>query len=165
MAAFNADGLSGLLSPADKGHKGLTDIDFLIAFDTTVASSHKKMTLMHKDGTSALGKEIKNGTISGQVLYDAAVAGLGANIVFTYANYRDDYLVLNGSYTVHASMDKSGTIDGTVTVSSPVYGGTVRYALVVTGGNASGGYWYVRQTGSPVETRIPWFPSPSSQLD
>ena len=165
VAAFNADGLSGLLSPADKGHKGLSDMDFLIAFDTTIASSHKKMTLMHNDGMDALGKEIKNGTVAGQVLYNAAVAGLGANIVFTYAGYRDEYLVLDGAYTVHASMDKSGTIDGTVTVSSPVYAGTVRYALVVTGGNASGGYWFVRQQGAPVETQIAWFPSPSSQLE
>lgn len=165
VAACNSAGLSGLLSSADRGYKGLTDLDFLIAFDTTIASSHKKLTLMHNSGTGALGKEIKNGTLQGQVLYDASMSGLGARIVFNYVSYRDHYLVLDGSYTVQARMDKSGTMDGTITVSSPVYNGTVRYALIISGGKASGGFWHVRQAGSPTETKIPWFPSPSSLLD
>jgi hypothetical protein len=71
-------------------------------------------------------------------------------------------MVLNDRFIINANMSENGTMSGTVTVSSPAYNGTVRYALVITGGNASGGYWYVSQDGAP-ETQIPWFPSPSSK--
>jgi len=162
IAAFNDQGLSGRLSSYDSGHRQLTDEEFLIVFDTTLARSHEKMTLMHRAGTGALGKEVKNGDISGQVAYNAHTSGLGAEIFFDYARYRDFYLVLNGRYTIRVNTSANGTMTGRIEISSPVYSGYVRYDLKITSGNAAGGYWYVSQNNAP-ETQIAWFPSPSSK--
>lgn len=162
VAAFNSAGLSGRLSEGDNGYVALTDRDFLIAYDTTIASSHKKMTLMHKSGTGALGTEIKNGDLGGQVMYSAKLSGIGAKVVFTYIDYCDKYLVINGAYTVDAKMDESGTMTSdAIKATSPIYNGTVRYNLTVKDGNAAGGYWMVSQDGNP-EVKIDWFASPSS---
>ena len=162
IAAFNDQDLSGVLSTGDGGYKKLTDKEFLFAADTTIARSHEKLTLMHNSGTSAVGKETKNGDISGQVAYDAHVSGVSGEIFFDYAQYSDYYMVLNGRYTINANMSENGNMTGTIYVTSPAYNGYIRFDLTITSGNASGGYWYVSQDGAP-ETQIPWETSPSSK--
>lgn len=162
IAAYNSVGLSGKLSGADSGYKSLNELDFFMAVDTTLARSHQKLTLMHKSGTGALGNEFAYGDINGKVFYDAHTSGLGGEVFFDYVGYKDFYLQLDGRIIINANMSENGKMTGQISASSPAYNGTVRFDLVITGGNASGGYWYVSQNGG-AETQLAWFPSPSSK--
>ena len=107
--------------------------------------------------TDKLGKETINGDISGTVLYDAGMAGLGARIIIKYTNYADTYtdgdaskgayFTLNGNCNTSASMDQSGTMDGTITCTG-MYPGKVRYDKIqIKGGAAGGGTYGVQPDG------------------
>lgn len=163
IAALNAEGAGSLLSAAAAGHRGLSDRNFFILYDTTIASSLLKLTLMYNSGFMALGQEVKYGTVSGQVYYYARVHTPGAKITIEYSNYCDDYIVLNGTKTILANISEDGTTSGTMQVSSAAYNGTIEYHITVTDGKPAGGYWLVSQDGAP-QTQVDWFESPSWQV-
>lgn len=162
------------------GYGALTATQFLKEFGKQIKSSQKKMSLMHKGGTSALGSESAGGKYSGTLSYNASLAGLGARIIMPYSNYCDDlikdyyvytgsgdrndqnnyvlvtgmdarYMIFNGNTNTKADMSSNGTMDGTVNVSG-MYNGSVGFGNIqVKGGAAGGGYYPVTVNGFPAE--------------
>lgn len=140
------------------GYGALTHEQYIQEFNKTIISSQKKMDYFNRPGsTDKLGKETVNGDISGTVLYDAGMAGLGARIIIQYTNYADTYtdgdaskgayFTLNGNCNTSASMDQSGTMDGTITCTG-MYPGKVRYDKIqIKGGAAGGGTYGVQPDG------------------
>jgi hypothetical protein len=145
-------------SNAATGYGALTYDQYMREYNKTVKQSQKKLTLMHKSGNTAkLGSETISGDISGTLSYDASVQGLGGRVVMHYADYADFYIgsdaalgayfVLSGNTNTSASMDQSGSMDGTVTCSG-MYPGTVDYGSVkIIGGGANGGNYIVTPDG------------------
>ena len=122
-------------------------------------SGQKKMTLMHKGGTSALGSEQKNGDISGIYTYNANMAGIGARVIMRLTDYADFYIdnkaengryfILNGEMNTSANMSSNGTMDGTVNCTG-MYPGKVSYDNIeIKSGAAGGGYYVVTPDGFP----------------
>lgn len=162
------------------GYGALTATQFLKEFGKQIKSSQKKMTFMHKGGTSALGSESAGGAISGSLSYSAVMQGLGARITMPYSNYCDSlikdyyvysgsgdpndqnsyvlatgmdarYMIFNGNTNTTANMSSNGTMDGTVSVSG-MYNGSVGFGNIqVKGGAAGGGYYPVTVNGFPTE--------------
>jgi hypothetical protein len=145
-----------------EGWGALTHNQYLIEFNKTMASALKKLTYMHKPGsTDKLGTETKNGTISGTIYYNAAISGLGARIIIQLTNYADFYIenepengvyfVLNGNSNTSANMSSNGTMDGTLTCTG-MYPGSVSYDRIeIKGGAAGGGTYGVQPAGYPRE--------------
>ena len=143
----------------DYGWGALTHESYLKEFNETIISSQKKLTLMHKPGsTDKLGSETKNGTISGNVYYNAAVQGLGAYITMKYTDYADIYInpadpsmgvkfTLNGNSDTSANMSSNGTMNGTITCKG-MYPGKVNYNKIeIKAGAAGGGAYGVTPDG------------------
>jgi hypothetical protein len=140
------------------GWGALTHEQFIIEYNKTMTSALKKLTYLNKPGsTEKLGTETKNGAISGTVYYNAAMSGLGARIIIKLDNYADFYIdndpdkgvyfILNGNSNTSASMDSSGTMDGTVTFTG-MYPGKVSYDRIqIKGGAAGGGTYGVEPEG------------------
>ena len=155
------------------GYGALTSDQYMREYNKTVMNSQKKLTLMHKGGTSALGSESTSGTICGSLSYNASMAGLGARIIMYYSGYADYYIhstgkmdavslgaddepvgtadgiyfLLTGNTNTSASMDASGTMDGTVECKG-MYPGKVNYdGLKIKGGAAGGGYYVITREG------------------
>lgn len=153
-------------SEVQSGYGALTHNQFLIEFNKTIKSSHKKLTYMNRPGsTDKLGTETKSGAVSGTVYYNAQIAGLGARIIMTYTNYADStveeeqfvndnvsknkvpYFVLNGNSNTSANMSSNGTMDGTINISG-MYSGSVGYGSIqIKGGQAGGGTYRVSVQG------------------
>jgi hypothetical protein len=148
------------------GYGALTYEQYMLEFNKTVKSSHQKLTYINKPGaTDKLGTETKNGTISGTVYYNAVIAGWGARVTIRYENYADfyadgdialgPYFVLTGNSNSSASMDQSGTMDGTITASG-MYPGKVYYDNVqIKSGAAGGGTYGIEPAGFP-RSEISW---------
>lgn len=145
-------------SNVDSGYGALTHDQYMREYNKTIKSSHKKLTLMHKAGsTDKLGSETKEGTLSGSISYNAKIAGLGARIIMYYDTYADFYInndeslgyyfCVTGNTNTTASMDASGTMDGIVTCTG-MYPGTVVYDNIkIKGGAAGGGYYGITPEG------------------
>ena len=154
--------------PSDEkiGWGALTNTQYMIEYNRTIKSSHKKLTYMNKPGsTDKLGSETKNGSISGTVYYNAALDGLGARIIMQYTNYADFYIendpvngvyfTVSGNTNTSANMSSNGTMDGTMTCTG-MYPGKIYYNLIeIRGGAAGGGTYGIEQAGFP-RTEISW---------
>ena len=140
------------------GWGALTHQQYLIEYARTMNGALKKLTLMHRPGsTDKLGSETRNGTISGTIFYDAAISGLGARIIIRLTNYADFYIdndstngvyfILNGNSNTSANMNSNGTMDGTMTVTG-MYPGRIFYDWIeIRGGAAGGGTYGVEPEG------------------
>ncbi|MDR2259212.1 MAG: hypothetical protein LBE14_08715 [Treponema sp.] len=166
VLSLNRLGQGSYYSEPLAGYGALTYEQYMLEYNKTVKSSHKKMTYMNKPGaTDKLGSETKNGTISGTISYNAAIDGLGARIIIRYDNYADfytdgssalgSYFVLTGNSNTSAKMDQSGSMDGTITASG-MYPGKVHYGNIqIKGGAAGGGTYGIEPDGFP-RSEISW---------
>jgi fibronectin type 3 domain-containing protein len=166
VLSLNRLGQGSYYSEPLAGYGALTYEQYMLEYNKTVKSSHKKMTYMNKPGaTDKLGSETKTGTISGSIAYNAGLAGLRARIVIRYDNYADfytegssalgPYFVLTGNSNTTAEMDQSGKMDGTITASG-MYPGKVYYDNVqIKGGAAGGGTYGIEPDGFP-RSEINW---------
>ena len=155
--------------PSDEriGWGALTAVQYMLEYNRTMKSALKKLTYMHKPGsTDKLGTETKYGTESGSIYYNAAIDGLGARIIIQLTNYADFYIendrangvyfTLNGNSNTSANMSSNGTMDGTVTCTG-MYPGKVSYDRIeIRGGAAAGGTYGIWQDGFPAKEEIPW---------
>ena len=141
------------------GWGALTHNQYMREYNKTIKNSHKKLTYMHKSpDTAKLGSEEKDGDLRGTVSYNAKMDGLGARILMHYEDYTDFsvqdevtkdvyYFSCTGDTNTSASMDASGTMDGTVRFEG-MYPGTVGYGKIkIKGGNAGGGVYVITQDG------------------
>jgi len=154
--------------PSDEriGWGALTHTQYMLEYNKTVKASQKKLTIMHRPGsTDKLGTETKNGTISGTIYYNAALSGLGARIIMLYTNYAEFYIEndpangvyfhLNGNSNTTANMSSNGTMDGTVTCTG-MYPGKVSYDRIeIRGGAAGGGTYGIEPEGFP-RAEVSW---------
>lgn len=137
-----------------RGYGAITRDQWFREYNKTVMKSQSKLTLMHKAvDTDKLGKETINGDISGTLSYNAAIAGLGAEIKMPYKDYADFYIANEKTYGVYfnltgntdttSNMSANGNMSGTV-VCTGMYPGTVNYnKLEIKKGAAGGGYYAV----------------------
>ncbi len=149
------------------GWGALTAEQYMREYNKTVITSQKRLTLMHKsDDMAKLGSESANGGLCGTLSYNAAVQGLGARITMHYTNYAEYwangdqangyYFFINGDTNTSASMDASGTMDGTVTCEG-MYPGSVNYNnLKIKGGAAGGGTYGITRQGFSGTVNIDW---------
>ncbi|MGN0740493.1 MAG: fibronectin type III domain-containing protein [Treponema sp.] len=154
-------------SDTKEGWGALTANQYMREYNKTVMSSQKKLTLMHKSNDmDKLGSESADGTLSGNLSYNASVAGLGARITMHYTNYADFYangdaangyyFFLNGDTNTSASMDASGSMDGTVDCKG-MYPGSVNYnSLKIKGGAAGGGSYVISRSGFAGSINVDW---------
>lgn len=157
----------GNYSETKEGWGALTANQYMREYNKTVMSSQKKLTLMHKSNDmDKLGSESADGTLSGNLSYNASVAGLGARIKMHYTNYADFYangdaangyyFFLNGDTNTSASMDASGSMDGTVDCKG-MYPGSVNYnSLKIKGGAAGGGSYVISRSGFEGSVNVDW---------
>ena len=139
------------------GYGALTHEQYILEFNKTILSSQKKLTLMHKPSTSALGTEEYQGDISGKVYYEAKLPGFSARIIIEYTDYADSYIdnnkelgpyfVLTGNSNTSANTSANGTMDGTINCTG-MYPGSVSYdGIEIKGGDAGGGTYGVKPAG------------------
>jgi hypothetical protein len=140
------------------GWGALTHKQYILEYNKTMGAALKKLTYMHKPGsTEKLGEETKNGKISGTVYYKAALDGLGARIIIRLTNYAESYIeddplkgvyfILNGNSNTSANMSSNGSMDGTMTCTG-MYPGRVYYdGVEIKGGDAGGGKYGVEPEG------------------
>jgi hypothetical protein len=150
--------------PSDEkiGWGALTHTQYLIEYNKTMGSALRKLTYMHKPGsTDKLGTETKYGSISGSIYYDGAISGLGARIIIRLTNYADFYIenepsngvyfTISGNSNTSANMSSNGTMDGTVNCTG-MYPGKVNYDRIeIKGGAAGGGTYEVQPEGFSAE--------------
>lgn len=156
VLSVNSLGQGSHYSAPVQGYGALTHQQYLIEFNKTIVSSQKKLTLMHKPGsTDKLGSETVGGSISGTLSYSASIAGLGARIIMTYKDFADfkidgedtPYFKLTGNTNTSADMSSNGNMDGTVNCLG-MYPGKVYYDKVqIKGGAAGGGTYGVEPSG------------------
>jgi hypothetical protein len=149
-------------SPSDEkiGWGALTHTQYILEYNKTMGSALKKLTYMHKPGsTEKLGTETKYGSISGQIYYNGALAGLGARIIIQVTNYADFYIenepangvyfTLTGNSNTSANMSSNGTMDREMRCEG-MYPGYVWYDKIeIKGGSAGGGTYGVQPDGFP----------------
>jgi len=140
------------------GFGALTHKQYILEYNKTMGAALKKLTLMYKSGsTDKLGNEKKNGAISGEISYNAALQGAGARIIIRLTNYADfyidnepgngEYFILNGESNTTANMSSNGNMDGTVTCTG-MYPGKIYYDNIqIKGGAAGGGTYGVEPDG------------------
>lgn len=160
VLSLNQLGKGSNYSDYATGYGAITYNQFMREYNKTIQRSQKKLTLMHKSGnTDKLGTETINGDISGDLYYKASVQGLGGRVIMKYTDYADYYVPgtnnvyfrIDGNTNTSASMDASGTMDGTVVCSDEgMYPGTLIYDNVeIKGGSAGGGYYLITPKGFP----------------
>jgi len=133
-----------------RGYGAITRDQWFREYNKTIMKSQSKLSLMHKaKDTDKLGSETINGDLSGTLYYNAAIAGLGAEIVMHYENYSDfntsfgKYFVLTGNTDTTSNMSANGNMHGTVQCSG-MYPGSATYDnLQIKGGAAGGGSYDV----------------------
>lgn len=152
---------------AKSGWGALTPRQYMLEYNKTIINSQKKLTLMHKSpDTAKLGSESANGDLSGSLSYNASLAGLGARITMHYSDYADFYannnpdngyyFLVTGDTNTSASMDASGSMDGTV-VCKGMYPGSVGYNNIqIKGGGAGGGVYVISREGFPGSMNVEW---------
>jgi len=147
--------------PSDEriGWGALTHEQWIAEFNKTYSSAIYKLTLMHKPSdTDKLGTETKYGTISGQIYYNARIAGLGGDITVQQTNYADFYIendpangvyfILNGNSGSEANMSGNGKMKNETITCTGMYPGQIYHGNVqLTGGKVSGGTYGVTPDG------------------
>jgi len=149
--------------PSDEkiGWGALTHEQWIAEFNKTYASAIYKLTLMHRSSdTDKLGTETKYGTISGDIYYNARIAGLGGDITVRQTNYADFYIendpangvyfLLNGNSGSEANMSGNGKMKNETIICTGMYPGQIYHGNVqLTGGKVSGGTYGVTPDGFP----------------
>lgn len=158
------------------GYGAVTPDQWFREYNKTVARSQEKLTLMHKpNDMDKLGSETikadyttRNNSAPGTLSYNAAIAGLGAEIKMHYAgDYADDLItcqsqdgeiiigykfVITGDTNTSSNMSANGSMNGTVTCTystennlvQGMYPGEAVYNnLQIKGGGAGGGSYGV----------------------
>ena len=108
-----------------RGYGAITREQWFREYNKNIASSQKKLTLMHKPSDlDKVGSESVKGNISGTLGYNAKVAGLGAEITMPYTNYADHFIsddstlgirfILNGNTDTTSNMSANGHMHETV---------------------------------------------------
>ena len=108
-----------------RGFGAITREQWFREYNKNIASSQKKLTLMHKPSDlDKVGSETVKGNISGTLGYNAKVAGLGAEITMPYTNYADHFIsddsslgirfILNGNTDTTSNMSANGHMHETV---------------------------------------------------
>ncbi len=108
-----------------RGYGAITREQWFREYNKNIASSQKKLTLMHKPSDlDKVGSETVKGNISGTLGYNAKVAGLGAEITMPYTNYADHFIsddsslgikfILNGNTDTTSNMSANGNMHETV---------------------------------------------------
>jgi fibronectin type 3 domain-containing protein len=166
ILSLNMLGQGAAYSDYRTGYGALTYEQYMLEYNKTVKSSHRKMSYLNKPGsTDKLGTETKYGTISGSIYYEAKISGLGARIIIQYDTYADfytddnsdlgSYFVLRGNSNTTAAMDQSGKMDGTINAAG-MYPGKVYYDNIqIKGGAAAGGTYGIEPAGFP-RSEISW---------
>jgi len=166
IQALNSKGEAVQLSQICIGYGALSHESYLFEFCKSIKSSYEKLTLVHKTNVfSKLGSEIKDGSVSGSLLYEARVAGLGGRVIMKYENYSDYYsdnnrdlgpcFILTGDCNTSASITQNGKMDGTVLVSG-MYPGRVYFEYVqIKNGKPGGGTYGVEPNGFP-RVEVSW---------
>jgi len=149
--------------PSDEriGWGALTHVQWIAEFNKTYSSAIYKLTLMHRPSdTDKLGTETKYGTISGDIYYNARIAGLGGDITVRQTNYADFYIendpangvyfLLNGNSGSEANMSGNGKMKNETITCTGMYPGQIFHGNVqLTGGKVSGGTYGVTPDGFP----------------
>ena len=143
------------------GYGALSHERYLLEFNKTIVSSHKKLTLMNKPAAlNKLGEEEIKGNISGTLFYSAKVAGLGGRVIMQYTQYADSnninnnrtvgpMFIFTGNTNTTANMSQNGKMDGTVNVSG-MYPGRIYFDNIqIRSGTAGGGNYGVEPQGFP----------------
>ena len=133
-----------------QGYGALTRSQWFREYNKTIMKSQSKLKLMHKSNDmDKLGSETINGDVSGTLSYNAAIAGLGAEITMHYENYCDftvngsPYYVLTGNTDTTSNMSANGNMHEKVNCSGMYPGYAVYNNLQIKGGAAGGGYYLV----------------------
>ncbi|MBR5866417.1 MAG: hypothetical protein IKZ04_00755, partial [Spirochaetaceae bacterium] len=168
ILAVNSLGQGSDYSETKEGYGALTPEQFMREYNKTAINSQTKLTLMHKSNDlDKLGSETIKGSISGTLSYNAQTQGLGARILMHYENYADYYIVdkdknsgvyfcLTGDTNTTASMDASGTMDGTVECTGMYPGKVVYNNVQIKGGAAGGGTYGIIRDGFDGQVEIDW---------
>ena len=155
--------------PSDEriGWGALTHAQYMIEYNKTMSAALKKLTYMHKPGsTEKLGTETKNGALGGTIYYNAKIDGLGARIIIQLTNYAEFYIeneqangvyfTLSGNSNTSANMSSNGSMDGTVTCTG-MYPGRVYYDRIeIKGGAAGGGTYGILPDGGFSRAEVPY---------
>lgn len=141
VAPFNANGEGGSSDP-DAGYRAITNEEFFSEAYNELESAFEKLGEL---GTS--DKKVYDKDGNGNCLYDVTI--LSAKAVMTFTNYSDIYLTLDGDQTTVLSdyNNIDGTIKGQLNVAG-LYNGYIVFDLIITGGEASGGTYKIKQNGS-----------------
>lgn len=132
-------------SAASRGYGALSNMKLAQQWYSAIKNSHAKLTLMHRGGFSALGRETKRGDVSGKVKYHAEQSGIGAKIVNTYTNYADtQFLTINGSNTTEVNIRSNGNQTANYTITG-MYPARITANLDINSGDASGGGYTITQ--------------------
>ncbi|MDR2404210.1 MAG: hypothetical protein LBD78_09290 [Spirochaetaceae bacterium] len=160
LLSLNELGQGSAWSDTLAGYGALSYEQYMLEYNKTVLSSQKKLTLMHKpNNMDKLGSEIKYGTISGSISYDARIENPGARIIMRYENYADFfiggdssrgvYFAVTGNTNTTTSISGNGKMDGTMECTG-MYPGKVYYDNVeIKGGAAGGGTYGIEPEGFP----------------
>ena len=155
IAPYNASG-EGVSSDPDTGFRGLTNQEFFDEAYKNENAALSRLQLLQQTGTNMLGSETiydKDG--DGTCVYKATadIISMKGHATITFTNFCDLYLTLNGAQVVDADMSMNGTITGQLNISG-IYTGYIRFDVIVAGGYATGGNYYVSQNGG-AETTLP----------
>jgi hypothetical protein len=155
VAPFNATG-EGVSSDSDTGFRGLTNQEFFDEAYKNENAALSRLQLLQKTGTDMLGTETiydKDG--DGTCVYKATadIFNMTGRATITFTNFCDLYLTMNGTQVLDADLSMNGTITGQLNLAG-IYNGYIRFDITITGGSATGGYYYVSQNGG-AETALP----------
>lgn len=167
VLSLNSLGQGANYTDAIVGYGALTAEQYMREYNKTVMASQKKLKLMHiADDMKKLGSETGYGKLNGSISYNASIAGLGARILMHYTDYAEYYandnpengyyFLLNGDTNTSASMDASGTMDGTVTCEGMYPGAVVYNKVQIKGGGAAGGTYGIKRDGFDGQVEVDW---------
>jgi hypothetical protein len=163
---YRVSGSDGLDSSPCMGYGALNHEQYMLEYNKTAKSSHRKMTYMNKAAAlSKLGAETRDGVVSGSLSYNARIAGLGARITMRYEHYADIYIddnislgpyfTLTGNINTTATLSQNGHMNGTVTAAG-MYPGKVFYDNIeIKRGAAAAGTYGIEPEGFP-RAEVSW---------
>ncbi|PKL40515.1 MAG: hypothetical protein CVV44_02610 [Spirochaetae bacterium HGW-Spirochaetae-1] len=158
ILAVNAAGEEGTSSTVPSGWRTATDLEFLrVAYWETIEGEKRTAQALGvprvADYDSGANVSVNIYGLDGKVNYslNVNVATMSGTGTWTFYNYRNFSVFMNGSNSMDSGSSKDGTVRGPVAVSG-IYNGTVTWNIVVDNGDASGGYFIVSQDGgAPVQ--------------
>ncbi len=171
IVAYNSDAEESQPSDSVTGFRSITLNEFVhVAYYETVAGEVRTAQALGvsrvADYDSGANANVTlPGNISGTINYRLVVSGTSGNGKWTFTNYSNFVLTVDGSDDMDSGMSKDGDIRGMLTISGP-YPGYLDYYLHVDGGNVSVGSnsYFMVQLYSP-EWMIENFGSEEVRVD